>query len=606
MTTKMLDNKGHSNTLEFPKAFMQAHTLPNRFRNNGVTPDVLAALDSTPASISYADRIVVEQFYDHEHTENSKLLFRETGTEDGLTDKLAAKIKSMEIAPKRDSVFGFSVETDMNTDISDLVDSGSGVIRDIIRAISTTTEQTFAFNLAQQFGHVTLIKTLTSSLRENGISGIAFAVPNPGSLRLLQEDFANGSALPWRLLYEPGYCANASLILPMDPTHPQYNQTALFAPAINRHILALAASALAHGHDVIFFNDARHEGLALFKALTDWSLSNKIGTKLHTFHLGYMIFEPIFELLSDGVKQRIENAREMFKDFYLRQFDFLSDEAQMPDGVDFMIFKTLAQLMNKEESKSDNIKHDVLYQTGNPSAKLTLDMIPDRLRNRFDLNEMILIPEVGSSSNFLIKSVAITLGTSIYSESDELIRQAYRMALSEPEIVISLIGKDTDSENVSRIAGEIPPNLHCHGIVDKNKHDHMIRNSDVIVTRTNRYSRQVLEAAVHSEQGIIILPPDIPKSLGEDLSPFEISLLSETLLEHASDSTIAISSLERLGIDHPERLLWNPEEDLYVQCLDAKRMISGRQNKLMLTPSDLASLIMERDGLPSEQGYSVR
>nr|VFK08179.1 MAG: hypothetical protein BECKLPF1236A_GA0070988_100144 [Candidatus Kentron sp. LPFa]VFK24774.1 MAG: hypothetical protein BECKLPF1236C_GA0070990_100164 [Candidatus Kentron sp. LPFa] len=575
---------------------MRAHTLPNRFRDNGVTPEILAELDSTPASMSDADRVLVEQIDGYQDTKNRKLSFRETGTEKGLTDKLAARIKSLEIAPNGDSPFGFSVETDINTDIGDLTDSGGGVIEEIIRAISTTTGQTFAFNLAQQFGHVTLMKSLTSSLRENGIPSIAFAVPNPGSLRLLRQDFANGSALPWRLLYEPGYCADTSLVLPMDPTHPRYGQTVLFASAVNRHILALAASALAHGHHVILCNDARHEGMALFKVLADWSVSNKIDSKLHTFHLGYTIFEPIFELLSDEVKQRIGNAREMFKDFYLGQFGFSPDEEPLPDGVDFMNFKTLAQLMNKGESESDNIKHDVLYQTGNSPEKLNLDMIPERLHEWFDFDKIIVIPEIGSSSNLLIKCIAITLGTSLYSESNKLIRQACQMALSEPETVISLIGKNTDLENVSRIVEKIPSNLHCHGIVDKHKHDHMIRGSDVIVTRTNRYSRQVLEAAVHSEQGIIILP-DIPKSLGEDLSLFEVSLLSETLLEHANDATVAISSLKRLGIDHPEGLVWDPKEELHNQCMNAKRVISGRRNKLMLTPSDLASLIVERVSL---------
>nr|VFK11668.1 MAG: hypothetical protein BECKLPF1236B_GA0070989_10238 [Candidatus Kentron sp. LPFa] len=132
---------------------MRAHTLPNRFRDNGVTPEILAELDSTPASMSDADRVLVEQIDEYEDTKNRKLSFRETGTEKGLTDKLAARIKSLEIAPNGNSPFGFSVETDIDTDIGDLTDSGGGVIEEIIRAISTTTGQTFAFNLAQQFGH---------------------------------------------------------------------------------------------------------------------------------------------------------------------------------------------------------------------------------------------------------------------------------------------------------------------------------------------------------------------------------------------------------------------------------------------------------------------
>lgn len=578
-----------------PKDLIGAFRLPKRFRDNGVTANVLSSLDHTPAAVSREDRILIEQIMSVSGFETNQPVidFCETGKERGLADKLASAVSRISCRPD-DNPFGFRLQLTIDPEIvaKSIGNFPETHVDKTLRSVSTDKPKVFSFELAQQLGHSLRMKSLRGAFEERGIGSIEFAIPNPDNLKLLKQDFDQGATLPWRQLFEPGYCLNSSLVFPMNPQHPDYAKTVVLTALLNRHIIALTCSALANGHDVILVNDARHEGPALFKAISDWVCENKPPGSLHTFHLSYVVLDPVSSILPPSMADQVKKAERLLR----KRAEELFPNIQVADGVNFMIWKMLAQLFLHQETggKNLNTSHHVLYQTSFSHQQLSLEMIPEELKPWFQYKAIIPIPEVAATAkekNTQVRTIAITLGTSGHSEVGKIIAQAIKTAKSHPELRVNLIGKGTERDSVLSLTDDIPQNVQCCGILSKEEHDGLLSSADTIVIKTTRNNRRAITPAVLSDQGVILLPPDVPQEIPDDISLFFLSYLRETLVEHALDLATALKVLEDKGIRNTKDLLWRPDDDLFSLATRSRQSVMNRSGEL-ITPDTLAKMII--------------
>lgn len=579
------------------KILTQSFTLPNRFRDNGITPDSLAIFTGTPSEVSPSDVLLVDQILEFKEQGDigvSTTRFCETGREMGLTDRLATSVKEVGIISDNNSPFGFRVTLNVDTELRGVESEAARVDNNVNRIIHDVTTSVgepkiFSFQLAQQLGHTLAMRSLRTALDQNGVHGIEFAIPNPDNAKLLQDEFKNGRALPWRQLFEPGYCREQSLVFPMDPSDEDFKKTVLMTTILNRHIVALTCAALAHGHEVILFNDARHEGPALFKAISDWAITNNVPGVLHTFHLGYLVMDPFLSLPS-RITEQILKSRELLSERAASVFPGI----QVAEGVDFMTWKMQAQLILQAESDSRRVSHHVLYQSSVLPEQLTLSLIPDKAKRWFETGQIKVIPEVAAttSKDDGVRTIAITVGTSGHSEIDQIVKHAVECAKSNPDISIILMGKGTDQDTVSVLIGEVPPNLQCLGIVPKETHDKNLASADTIVTKTSRNSRNSLVPSVLSGQGVILLPPESPRDIPDDISLFELSYLRETLMEHALDLMTALQVLDSLGVKNSANLVWQQDVDLLSHARLAKKGSLKRDGEI-ITSDSLAEIVLD-------------
>jgi len=102
------------------KILTQPFTLPNRFRDNGITSDSLAIFTGTPSEVSPGDVLLVDQILEFKEQVNigvSTTQFCETEREIGLTDRLATSVKEIGIISDNNSPFGFRVTLNVDTEL---------------------------------------------------------------------------------------------------------------------------------------------------------------------------------------------------------------------------------------------------------------------------------------------------------------------------------------------------------------------------------------------------------------------------------------------------------------------------------------------------------
>lgn len=535
--------------------------LPKRFAGNGLTPEILTALGMAPDDTEFIRQITqIEQFI------NGSI-------------KIQSQDGSIAVTPDKSSPFGWKTSTEVQISDSD----------------PFTSHKVF-LSFAQLLGHTLTMKGLTDNVRtKHNIDSINFAIPTPDNLTTLGDDFQTGKAMIWRQLFEPGYVDRPELVFPMDPTDKKFNQTLALTAAINRHVLAIACNALAHGHDLVLFNDARHEGPVLFKLISDWSKEHQVQRQLHTFHMAYLLLDSQNHL-PDWVRSNLSESKVILEKASKQFFPGTS----VADGIKFMTWKMLIQLMLQQETREEqNIHHHLLFQTSLPKDQLTLENIDSNIKPWFEKAEITIIPEVAASAEPIrprVRQIAVSLGGSGHSESNQLIKQLNNV-VRKSDIQVVLMGKGTDLETVTAILGQKPENnTHCLGFIKKESHDQLLTKSDVIIIKTSRNSREAIEEAVWSGQGVVLLPPETPKTIVQDIPLFQLSYLRETLAEHGHDLMLAIKHLADLGVDETaaKACVWQPESNISLQELaDHALKATQQRNGALIPPQQLADIIIQ-------------
>jgi len=535
--------------------------LPKRFAGNGLTPEILTALGMASDDTEFIKQITqIEQFIDG----SINIL-----SQDG----------SIAVTPDKSSPFGWKTSTEVQISESD-----------------PFTTYTVFLSFAQLLGHTLTMKGLTDNVREkHRVDSINFAIPTSDNLTTLGDDFLTGKAIIWRQLFEPGYVDDPNLVFPMNPTDRKFNQTLALTAGINRHVITIACNALAHGHNLVLFNDARHEGPILFKLISDWTRKHQVQGQLHTFHMAYLLLDSQNHL-PDWIKKNLSQSKAVLEKAAKDFFPGIS----VADGVEFMTSKMLIQIMLQQETKeSPNIHHHLLFQTSLPKDQLTLENIDSNIKPWFKTAQITIIPEVAASAESIrpgVRRIAISLGGSGHSESGQLIKQLASMA-EESGIQVTLMGKGTDEKTVVAILGQKPgENIHCLGFIKKEVHDRLLAESDVVIIKTSRNSREAIEEAIWSGQGVILLPPETPKTISPDIPLFQLSFLRETLAEHGHDLMLAIKHLTDLGVGDAtaKTCIWQPNNHIpLIELADRALKATQQRHGALIPPQQLADIVMQ-------------
>jgi len=588
------------------KPIIAAFTLPKRFGENGVD---LNSLVGTPAFTGEFDQFWLEEMSEANLFVGQPQLEITFATQpinkkevyERPTDGLADTIRKISVLPDPEKSGGFRLNIDFDLqrfiETAKILQEKGNHLAKVMREI-LTGRGVIHLETAQQLGHTLRMINLNEQLTiKSDKPGLTFIVPNIDNIKLCSSQLKDGRALSWRQLFEPGYCLDPNLIFPMNPEDKDFFRTVGITAAINRHILAIALGALSLGSEVVWVNDARHEGPALFRAVCDWMSQNKTAVrgKAHMFQLGYLILDPV-----DDVPEEIKRQALKTKEGLIAKARRLFPGLQIADGVEFMKHKMLAQAIISRICKEQLLpaQAHTIYMTSFGSEELQTQLLDERSHQLIEEQKIIVTPEIAAQPERTteIGSLVITLGTSGHSLTEAIVQSAAESASASPNVCITLVGKGADEDSVKRILGaNLPENLKALGIIPKEDHDRLTAGADVIVIKTTRNTRLLIESAINGKKGILLLPPDINVSTATK-SIFEISYLCETLLEHLNDTQVALKTLKELGVTSPEKLILNPNGDLLNQALYSKtvvEIIASGVGKKMGSPADLAEIILK-------------
>jgi len=581
-------------------------SIPRRFRENGVD---LTALRNTPAFTGDKDQFwlqdaVVGQWSSSLPqaviTFEPRPLGREVVVE-RPTDAIASSITRISAEPNADMPGGFQTTVGFDMDRFQAI---CGVLQREGNHVSRVLESVLSgsgvvhLQTAQQLGHTLRMVGLNKVLSlEAGRPGLTFIVPNTDNVRLCARELEEGAALPWRQLFEPGYCLDDALMFPMDPGAAGFFQTVVLSAVLNRHILAIAMAAVLSGCQVLWTNDARHEGPALFRALCDWMIENRLRLRgnMRLFQLAYLILDPT-DHVPEKIQSRLLEARKGLLKKAKQRFPGL----RIADGLEFMRHKMFAQAIVSDICARHALpaRAITLYMSAFPASDLRADRLDRKARELVEKHGVVVIPEIAASMDREgreVDSVLVTLGMSGHSQIQHIVSSLAAMAADNPRMSVTLVGKGTDSRSVGRILnGELPENLAALGLVPEREHDQLMAEADVVVVKTTRNTRAAIALVLSRGQGLLLMPPDtdVPERLE---SLYQVSYFFETAVEHLTDLQVAMAVLGQLGVDDPQNLVLDLDNDLASQLSNAKRVgtaVRRGSMREMGTPTDLARVIL--------------
>jgi hypothetical protein len=588
------------------RSALAAFALPRRFRENGVD---LTTLRHTPAFTGDEDEfwlqdVVVDQW--SSAVPRAVITFEppplnHRAVVERPTDAIASAITRItaEPSPKMPGGFQTAVGFDMERflAVASALSKAGNHLSTVLEAV-VSGDGIVHLETAQQLGHTLRMVGLNKVLSlEAGRPGLAFIVPNADNVKLCARELEEGAALPWRQLFEPGYCLDDGLVFPMDPGAAGFFQTVVLSAVLNRHILAIAMAAVLSGCQVLWTNDARHEGPALFRALCDWMIENRVRLRgdIRLFQLAYLILDPP-DHVPEKIQARLLEARKGLVKKAKQRFPGL----RIADGLEFMRHKMFAQALVSDICARHALpaRAITLYMSAFPASDLRTDLLDRKARELIQQHGVVVIPEIAASIEREareVDSVLVTLGMSGHSQIQQIVSSLAAMAASNPQMRVTLVGKGTDSHSVGRIlSGEPPENLAALGLVPEREHDQLMAEADVVVVKTTRNTRAAIAPALSRGQGLLLIPPDtdVPERL-ETL--YQVSYFFETAMEHLTDLQVAMAVLRQLGVDDPQNLVLDPDNELASQLSLAKRVGTAVRRGAMRemgTPTDLARVIL--------------
>jgi len=556
-------------------------TLPRRFQDNGVD---LTSLRDTPAFTGDKDQFWLQDVLVRQWSSDvpqAVITFEAPPLSDGAvvarpTDAIASSIARITAEPSPGMPGGFQTAVGFDMDRFLAV---ANVLRGAGNHLSAVLEGVLSGNgvvhlqTAQQLGHTLRMVGLNKVLSlETGRPGLAFVVPNTDNVKLCATELRQGTALPWRQLFEPGYCLDDRLEFPMDPEAGRFFQTVVLSAALNRHILAIAMAAVLLGCQVLWTNDARHEGPALFRVLCDWMIGNRelVRGDVRFFQLAYLILDPL-DHVPERIQARLLAARSGLVKKAKQRFPGL----RIADGLEFMRHKMLAQAFVSDICVRHALpaRAATLYMSAFPASALRTDLLDRNARELIRQHGVFVIPEIAASNEPEaqdVRSVFVTLGMSSHSGIHQIVSSVAAMAAGNRQMRVTLAGNGTDSHSVATILGGAPPhNLATLGVVPESEHARLMAEADAIVLKTTRNTRVAIAPALSRGQGVLLIPPDIdaPEKLG---TLYQVSYFLETASEHLTDLEVALRLLRGLGVDRPENLILDPDRELTSQLRASK------------------------------------
>jgi hypothetical protein len=602
------------------KSTLAAFALPRRFHENSVD---LTTLRHTPAFTGDEDQFWLQDVVVGKWSEavpQAVITFEPPPLthEDILerpTDAIASSITRITAEPSPDMPGGFRTTVGFDMDrflaVANVLQRESNHLSRVLESILSNNGMVH-LQTAQQLGHTLRMVSLNKVLSlESGRPGLSFIVPNADNVKLCERELQEGAALAWRQLFEPGYCLDHRLIFPMDPDAGSFFQTVVLAATLNRHVLAMAMAAILSGCRVLWTNDARHEGPALFRALCDWLIENRARVQgdIRLYQLAYLILDPL-----DHVPEKLQTRLREAKKDLVKKAKQMFPGLQIADGLEFMRHKMYAQAVVSDicDKHSLPAKATTLYMSAFPSGDLRTDLLDGDAKDLILQQRVVVIPEIASGIECqarIVDSAFVTLGMSGHSHIRQIVSSIAAMAASNAQMRVTLVGKGTDSHSVRRILGGKPPeNMAALGVVQEREHDQLMAGADVVVVKTTRNTRAAIAPALSRGQGVLLIPPGtgVPESLK---TLYQVSYFFETAIEHLTDLELALALLKQLGVDDPQDLVLDADSDLVSQFRRAKQaaaMVCRGALKRMGTPTDLARVILsgelgENTGLC--QGY---
>jgi hypothetical protein len=355
-------------------------------------------------------------------------------------------------------------------------------------------------------------------------------------------------------------------------------------------------AAVLSGCQVLWTNDARHEGPALFRVLCDWMIQNRLRLRgnMRLFQLAYLILDPT-DHVPEGIRARLLEARKGLVKKAKQRFPGL----RIADGLEFMRHKMLAQALVSDicERHALPARAITLYMSAFPASDLRMDRLDRNARELIQQQGVVVIPEITASTepgDRSVVSVLVTLGMSGHSHIQQIVSSLAAMAASNPKVNVTLVGKGTDSSSVERmLSGKPPANLAALGLVPEREHNQLMADADVVVLKTTRNTRAAIAPALSRGQGLLLIRPDFaPGRLG---TLYQVSYSLETASEHLADLEVALRMLRGLGVDRPRDLILDPDRELISQMRASKEAAAAVYRGCMSemgTSRDLARVIL--------------